>query len=76
VPLIVGGVLTAVTVIENAGSAVLATPSLTEIVMPDFVPAWALVGVPENGRSTFEARPGVVRDCKRERLAVHGSQSA
>ena len=43
----VGGVLTAVTVIENAGSAVLATPSLTEIAMPDCVPAWALLGVPE-----------------------------
>ena len=47
VPLMVGGVLTAATVIENGGSALLTTPSLTEIVMPDCVPACSLVGVPE-----------------------------
>ena len=35
------------TVSENAGSAVLAWPSLTEIVMPDAVPTSAAVGVPE-----------------------------
>src|SRR5690606_7641595 len=38
----------AVTVIENAASAALSTPSLTLIVMPSYVPTSPSPGVPDN----------------------------
>ena len=42
----VGALLAATTVIENAGSAVVAAPSDTEITMPVYEPTLAAVGVP------------------------------
>ena len=36
------------TAIENAGSAVLTLPSLTEMTMPEVVPTFAEVGTPDN----------------------------
>ncbi len=47
VPEIVGGLFTAATVILNAASETgEAMPSLTDITIPDVVPALVLVGVP------------------------------
>ena len=41
-------ICSSVTVIENAASAALALPSLTLMTMFEYVPALALVGVPDN----------------------------
>ena len=46
VPVIVGAWFTYFTSILNAGSASLTVPSLTEIIIPEVIPASALLGVP------------------------------
>ena len=43
----------AVTVMVNAGSDVVALPSLVEITMPEYVPTCAVVGVPESWALTM-----------------------
>jgi hypothetical protein len=45
-PLMVGGLLAALTVIEKLGSEALLVPSLTEIMMLEVVPTFASAGVP------------------------------